>query len=88
MPTEKENCACELNCAAHQLTDASISTRYALFEFRCVTLTEREVVMLEQAAYLHSDVCLSFPATKVWLSEVRVERLDAGSVRVAGQVVS
>ena|SRR5688572_20061451 len=77
-----------LNCTAHQLVDATITkgNGRALFQFRCETLTQSELAGLDQAVHSCNDICLLFPAEKVWLSEIHIERLDGRWVRIVGRV--
>ena len=92
MPAENENNGTGyqvvLNCAAHEFVDAATTKGQGpkLFHFRCRTFADDEIAELERAARSRSDVCFFFPDAKLWLSDVRVERLDAGWVRIVGRV--
>ena len=91
MPTSEKNGAddcLELDCTPHQLTNGSISKSYAgtIFLFCCGSFTEAELATLKQSSQSRNDVRLLFPDSKVRLVGIQIERLDAGTVRIGGNV--
>jgi hypothetical protein len=79
----------DLNCADYQVTAGSIGHSQDGYVFRCTINSVAEDVLegLDSAARAHGTIRLVFPERPLLLERVEVERIEPGSVRIAGHVV-
>ena len=80
----------ELKCADYQVTSASMGHTRAGVVFRCTVspLSDALIEQIEAAARANAMLRLVFPKERLLLERVDVKRTDAGTVRIAGRIVS
>jgi hypothetical protein len=80
----------DFNLAGCELEDASIAPRAeggATYSVICKAIPEDTLACLLHAAQLGNTLRVVFGKSPVMLSELRVEPLASGAVRVAGKIV-
>jgi hypothetical protein len=80
----------ELKCADYQVSAASMGHTRAGAVFRCTVspVSNATIEELAAAARAKEMIRLIFPKEPLLLERVDVKRIDAGTVRIVGRIVS
>jgi hypothetical protein len=79
----------DFNCENYEVKAGSIGHSHDGYVFQCTISSVAEDVLnrLEAAARLRATLRLVFPERPLLLERIQVERIEPGSVRIAGHVV-
>jgi hypothetical protein len=80
----------ELDFARYQIRKASIAhgAEGAVYRCTCGRLSIEDLIDLEHAAELRQAVNLIFPGEQILLSDVAVEHIEPGWIKMEGRVVT
>ncbi len=80
----------ELKCADYQVSSASMGHTRAGAVFRCTVspVSDETIELLAAAARAQEMIRLVFPKEPLLLERVDVKRLEPGTVRIVGRIVT